>query len=171
MISPLQAHLNETITSLKFATKVYLEFLPLTSKANYSDRCTTRTLAQPRSKPKLRTKHLCIHNHLFRVSKRLNWAITYDITGVARKTRCWIPLEHFMYLLFFSRQRTEASKPACLLHYLAFCLTIRRPWRKGKSPKSGSACRAYLFYVAAVFRCFWVRIFGVGRIIVGVRWR
>ena len=114
MISPLQAHLNETITSLKFATKVCLEFLPLTSKANYSDRCITHTLAQPRSKPKPRTKHLCVYDHLFRVSKQLNWVMVYDITGVARKTRCWIPLECFMYFFFFFG--SESKRPSRLAY-------------------------------------------------------
>ena len=158
MISPLQAHLNETITSLKFATKVCLEFLPLTSKANYSDRCTTRTLAQPRSKPKPRTKHLFMHGHLFCVSKRLNWAITYDITGVARKTRCWIPLERFMYLLFFGA--ANRSVQAGLLTSLTGVWSDDwASWEEGEEPQIGLGLLCLLILCGGGFSVFLGAVF------------
>ncbi|KAK7623173.1 kinesin motor domain protein [Phyllosticta citricarpa] len=57
MISPLQAHLHETLTSLKFATKVGLTAQMLAFVANKC-RCTTRTLERQRGRPRSRNEPL-----------------------------------------------------------------------------------------------------------------
>lgn len=50
MVSPLQNHLSETLTSLKFATKVWLCLVILCIEANQFNRSTTRTLEQPKNR-------------------------------------------------------------------------------------------------------------------------
>lgn len=52
MISPLQAHLSETLTSLKFATKVNYHVFRLLPKLTSHCRYTIRILGLQRSKPK-----------------------------------------------------------------------------------------------------------------------
>ena len=56
MISPLQAHLSETLTSLKFATKVCYTIMIEEASANSYNRFTTLILGLPRGKRKSRTE-------------------------------------------------------------------------------------------------------------------
>ena len=53
MISPLQAHLSETLTSLKFATKVSTKFLWINHAILIGSRYITPILELPRNKSRL----------------------------------------------------------------------------------------------------------------------